>query len=168
MWQIPQNCCPWCTRTWRWSRWWVAISSFSPKSYNLHACVLSHVWLLGTLWTVALQAPLSMRCSRQEYWSGLPCPPPRDLYIYIYICFPGGGSDKQLSCQCRRYKRCRSETFPGRGHGNPLPYSCLEHPMDRGVWWAKVHGVTKIQTWLKQFSRYAYIYGLCVFWLMPF
>ena len=32
-----------------------------------------------TPWTVALQAPLSMGFSRQEYWSGLPCPPPRDL-----------------------------------------------------------------------------------------
>ena len=32
-----------------------------------------------TLWTVALQAPLSMEFSRQEYWSGLPCPPPWDL-----------------------------------------------------------------------------------------
>ena len=31
------------------------------------------------LWTVALQAPLSMGFPRQEYWSGLPCPPPRDL-----------------------------------------------------------------------------------------
>ena len=32
-----------------------------------------------TPWTVALQAPLSMKFSRQEYWSGLPCPPPGDL-----------------------------------------------------------------------------------------
>ena len=32
-----------------------------------------------TLWTVARQAPLSMGVSRQEYWSGLPCPPPGDL-----------------------------------------------------------------------------------------
>ena len=32
-----------------------------------------------TLWTVACQAPLSMEFSRQEYWSGLPCPPPGDL-----------------------------------------------------------------------------------------
>ena len=29
----------------------------------------------------------------------------------------------------------------GRGHGNPLQYSCLENPMDRGTWWATVHGV---------------------------
>ena len=32
---------------------------------------------------------------------------------------------------------------PGRGHGNPLQYSCLENPMDRGARWAIVHGVTK-------------------------
>ena len=31
---------------------------------------------------------------------------------------------------------------------NPLQYSCLENPADRGAWWAKVHGVTKSQTWL--------------------
>ena len=46
------------------------------------ACVLgrfSHVWLFATLWTVAHQAPLSVGFSRQEYWSGLPCPPPGDL-----------------------------------------------------------------------------------------
>ena len=39
----------------------------------------SHVRLFETLWTVAPQAPLSMRFSRQEYCSGLPCPLPGDL-----------------------------------------------------------------------------------------
>ena len=34
----------------------------------------------------------------------------------------------------------------GEGHGNPLQYSCLENPMDRGAWRAVVHGVTKSQT----------------------
>ena len=46
------------------------------------ACVISPfspAQLLSTLWTVALQAPLSMGFSRQEHWSGLPCPPPGDL-----------------------------------------------------------------------------------------
>ena len=38
--------------------------------------VFSRVRLFATLWTVAHQAPLSMAFSRQEYWSGLPCPPP--------------------------------------------------------------------------------------------
>ena len=36
----------------------------------------------------------------------------------------------------------------GEGNGNPLPYSCLENPMDRGAWWAAVHGVTKSWTQL--------------------
>ena len=41
--------------------------------------MLSHLQLFGTPWTVAHQAPLSMRLSRQEYWSGLSFPPPGDL-----------------------------------------------------------------------------------------
>ena len=36
--------------------------------------------------------------------------------------------------------------FPGEGNGNPLQYSCLENPMDRGAWWATVHGVTESDT----------------------
>ena len=39
----------------------------------------NHVCLFATLWTVAHQVPQSMGFSRQEYWSGLPCPPPGDL-----------------------------------------------------------------------------------------
>ena len=45
----------------------------------LCVCVLSRVQLFETLWTIAHQAPLSMGLSRQEYWNGLPCPPPGDL-----------------------------------------------------------------------------------------
>ena len=57
-------------------------SSFSkiPFGYlgmNVHS--LRRVRLFATLWTVALQAPLSMGFSRQGYWSRLPCPPPGDL-----------------------------------------------------------------------------------------
>ena len=37
---------------------------------------------------------------------------------------------------------------PGEGRGSPLQYSCLENPMDRGAWWAIVHGVTKSRTCL--------------------
>ena len=48
------------------------------------------VWLFVTQWTVACQAPLSMGFSRQEQWSGLPCPPPGDL--------PTQGSNPCLLC----------------------------------------------------------------------
>ena len=59
----------------------VPVSKF-PFLKGHHACMLScfgRVQLSATLWTIALQAPLSMVFSRQEYWSGLLCPPPRDL-----------------------------------------------------------------------------------------
>ena len=67
--------------------------------------------------------------------------------------FPGGTSSKEPTCQCRREKRRGFNPWvrksPGQGHGNPLQYSCLENPMDRGAWWATVHGVTKSWTQLK-------------------
>ena len=50
---------------------------FEDSLYERYACMLSlfsHVRLFVTLWTVAHQAPLSMGFTRQEYWSGLPCP----------------------------------------------------------------------------------------------
>ena len=43
---------------------------------------------------------------------------------------------------------------PGEGNGNPLQYSCWENPMDRGAWWAPVHGVAKSRT---QLSMHAVI-----------
>ena len=60
---------------------WVVIS-FSGVVYHAMLCMLSHfscVRLFATLWTIACQAPLSMGFSRQEYWSKLVFPPPRNL-----------------------------------------------------------------------------------------
>ena len=45
--------------------------------------------------------------------------------------------------------------FPGGEHGNPLQYSCLGNPMDRGAWLARVHRVAKSQTQLQQLSTHA-------------
>ena len=63
---------------------------------------------------------------------------------------PGGANGKELACQCRRFRNVSSilglGRSPGGGHGNPLQYSCLENPMDRGTWWAAVHGVAKSWT----------------------
>ena len=60
---------------------------------------------------------------------------------------PGGASGKESTCQCRRCQRYGSVPGLGRssgvGNGNPLQCSCLENPMDRGAWWATVHGVTE-------------------------
>ena len=59
-----------------------SIPSKLPPNCFLWACVLSYfsrVWLFATLWIVGHQAPLFMGSSRQEYWSGLLCPPRGDL-----------------------------------------------------------------------------------------
>ena len=57
--------------------------------------------------------------------------------LFLESGSPGGASGKEPTCQCRRCKRCRFHPWvgrsPGRGHGNPLQYSCLEDPMDRGA-----------------------------------
>jgi len=45
----------------------------------------------------------------------------------------------------------------GEGNDNPLQYSCMENPMDRGAWWATVHGVPKSQTWLSDFTSLHFI-----------
>ena len=70
--------------------------------------------------------------------------------------FPGGTSDKEATCQCRRHRRCRFDPWvrkiPWRRKWQPTPVSCLEDPMDRGAWWATVHGVAKSQTRLKWLS----------------
>ena len=68
-------------------------------------------------------------------------------HIHTHIGLPTGASGKEPVCQCRRHKRHGFDPWvreiPGGGNGNPLQYSCLENPMDRGVWWAIVHGVSK-------------------------
>ena len=58
---------------------WVAISFANAWKWKVKVKSLSHVRLLVTPWTAAYQAPLSIRFSRQEYWTGLPCSPPEDL-----------------------------------------------------------------------------------------
>ena len=47
-----------------------------------------------------------------------------------------------------------SGSSPGEGNGNPLQYSCLGNPMDRGAWWATVRRVIKSQTQLKRLSMH--------------
>ena len=52
---------------------------------------------------------------------------------------------------------------PGGGHGNPLQYSCLVYPMDRGAWQAAVHRVTKSWTQLKRRSMHKRNYHSYIF-----
>ena len=78
----------------------------------------------------------------------------RHMYLGIYG-FPGGASDKEPTCQCRRHKRCGFDPWVGkipwrRTHSsNPLQYSWPENSMDIGAWWRLVHSVSKSGTQLK-------------------
>ena len=69
--------------------------------------------------------------------------------------FPRDASGKEPACQCRLDVRHTSSIpglgrSPGEGNGNPLQYSYLEDPGDRGAWWATVHRVAQSWTQLKQ------------------
>ena len=125
------------------------------------ACVPSHfscVLLFAASWTVTYQAPVSMGFSRQEYWSGLLCPPLGThicvcvcvclcVCVSVYIGLPRWLSGKESTCNTGDTEDVVSISglgrFLGEGNSNPLQYSSLGNSMDRGTWWAIVHGVAK-------------------------
>ena len=61
---------------------WVAISFSNTWKWKVKVKSLGRVWLLGTPWTAAYQAPLPMWLSRQEYWSGVPLPSPHSPWDF--------------------------------------------------------------------------------------
>ena len=68
----------------------------------------------------------------------------------VNVSFPGGASGGEPACNAGDIRDTGSTPgsgeSPGGGHGNPLQCSFPEYPMDRGAWWAAVHGVAKIWT----------------------
>ena len=67
--------------------------------------------------------------------------------------FPGGSEVKASVCHVGDLGQIPGlGRFPGEGHGNPLQYSCLENPMDRGAWRATVHWVAKSWKQLSDFT----------------
>ena len=117
---------------------------------------LSCVQLFAIPWTAAYQAPPSLRFSRQNYWSGLLFPSPGDFPD------PGLPHCRQMLYPKEMKTYIHTKTFTkkiyflylsiGEGHGNPLQYSCLENSMDRGAWWATVHGIAKSWTLLSDIT----------------
>ena len=119
---------------------WVFISSCELLSNTLI------IQLFGLSWLWPLEAPLS--------------------WLLCLLTFPISGSVvKNLSANAGATGDASSIPGSGRslgeGNGNPLQYSCLENPVERGAWWAAVHGVTKSQTRLSMhtsFSKYWLIF----------
>ena len=87
----------------------------------MHAKTLQCVQLFATLWTIAYQAPLSMGFSRQEYWSGLPYPPPERSspprgwthISYIYLpAFASGFYTTRTACEApAKYNPMQNEVL---------------------------------------------------------
>ena len=76
-----------------------------------------------------------------------------DFLSPFNVGFPCGSVDKESTCNARNAEELGSipglGRYPGGGHGNPLQYSCLENPIDRGAWQAIVHRVKTSQTQLR-------------------
>ena len=75
--------------------------------------------------------------------------------------FPGGSDSKESACNIGDPRSIPgSKKIPWEGNGNPLQYSCFKNPIDRGIWWAAVHGVTKSQTRLRWLSTHTCVFAL--------
>ena len=80
-----------------------------------------------------------------------------DWVTFTFLGFPGSSDGKASAYNVGDLGSISgSGRSPGEGNGNPLQYSCLENPMDQGVRWATVHGVTKSQTQLSDFTSLHY------------
>ena len=93
---------------------------------------------------------------------------------------PGGSDGKESACNEGDVRSIPGlGRFPGEGKGKLLQYSCLGNPMDRGAWWATVHGVTKeldttewfsLTQWAKQLSSLKDLVAKCkslILWQEP-
>ena len=95
------------------------------------------------------------------------------VYTYVlhinayskYVCLPRWLSSKVSACNVGDPGLIPGlGRFPGGGHGNPLQYSCLKIPIDKGVFLATVHGVAKSWTPLKRLSIHACLYIIyCIY-----
>ena len=124
-----------------------AWSAAELKSESVTCSVMSDS--LQPPWIIACQAFLSIECSRQEYWSRLPFPPPGD--------FPNPGIEPRSSL-------LQADSVPSEPPGKPCfscswflisyPHQCfcLENPRDKGAWWAAIYGVSQSWTRLKWLS----------------
>ena len=74
----------------------------------------------------------------------------KDFNVMGFHC---GSDGKESACNTRDPGLIPGlGRFPTEGNGNPLQYSCLENSIDRGAWWAIVHGVTKSRTRLSDYT----------------
>ena len=134
---------------------------FKSYSFFVHFCLKCEVWIMGQYFGMWKSSCSSTDLKKQLFLQ-LHC-----LFIYtknqltfwgvciscLCWCFPGGASGKNLPANAGDTRDTSSipglRRLPEEGNSNPLQYSCLENPMERGAWGTTVHEVTKSQTLLK-------------------
>ena len=121
---------------------WVAIAFSNAWKWKVKVNSLSRVRLLATPWTAAHRAPPSMGLSRQEYWSGVPLPSPRNHWM----------------CSSRNHDntsemlRAVGGVFHQGASGISSNFKTSGNPRDRGTWWAAVYRVAQSRRRLKWLS----------------
>ena len=117
-----------------WSRTWREILKQSPQGLN-------EIFLFIKI-KIVWDEILSNGGTRSQLFISLVC-----VQMYTFKGFPGGASGKETACQTGDIRDMGSMPgwggCSGGGHGNPLQYSCLENPMDRGDWRAKSIGLQR-------------------------
>ena len=96
--------------------------------------------------------PLKVACQRTFGIVGFPLAVDLRWGVTGQIGFPGGSAVKNLPAVQETWVQSLGQENPRGGHGNPLWYSCLENPMDRGAWQATFHRVTQSWTRLKRLN----------------
>ena len=122
-------------------------SDYENYFYLIEMCWWTHEKLLWRV--VNLEMKFSIFFKSELFWLKV-------FQIYWPFCenleLPSCRSGKESTCQCRDTREegsiPGSGRFPGEGTGNPLQYSCLGNPMDRGAWWATVSEIAKSRTQL--------------------
>ena len=113
-------------------------------AYSSLLCLARHVLNLGFL--IAQLVKIHLQCRRPWFYSWVRKIPWRmdRLPTPVFLGFPGGSDGKESACNVGNLDSVpQLGRSPGEGHGNPLQCTSLDNPMDREVWQAIVHGVTK-------------------------
>ena len=108
-------------------------------------------WLLNSLHSLSVTSWNILQDNKCLHQETLPA----GLIVHWYLCsgFPGGAVVKNPPASAGDAGSIPgSGRSPGGGNGDPFRYSCLENPMDRGPWWAAVHGVAKSWTQLSDWA----------------
>ena len=101
-------------------------------------CYMSKTFLIQTAFQLKPSA---------EMLGGIPWRKITEISYYRFMGFPGGSYGKESACNVGDLRLIPgSGRAPREGNGNPLQYSCLGNPMDRGAWQVGVRGVAKSQT----------------------